>query len=177
LRKIVVVALVVLALSFCAVAADTPKAEVFGGYSFMRVDTGNSTHVNSNGWDGELNIPFFKYLGITADVNGQYATVSGVSAYEYSFLFGPSIAFRNPSKITPFARVLFGVNRISGSGSGVSAADSAFAVDFGGGVDIKVGHMLSIRPAQLDWLRSNHTSLSGSAVNNIRYAAGIVLRF
>lgn len=168
--------LLVIALSVCAVAADSPSAEIFGGYSYFRADTNGSSSLNMNGWDVALTVPFHKYLGVTADLSGQYATASAFSTsgtfHEYNFLFGPTVIARNPSKFTPFARVMFGASRLSGTG--FAASDDSFAVAFGGGIDYKVFSVLSLRPVQLDWVRTSHFSTSQ---NNFRYAVGAVINF
>jgi opacity protein-like surface antigen len=192
LRKTVILVLLVLSLSLCSIALDVPRAEVFGGYSFFRADLGGLTSSqNTNGWDAALTIPFHRYLGITADMGGQYKSFSGsaggvsgsVSLHEYNFLFGPTVTARSKSKLTPFAHVLFGVSHLSGSanvsgfGSGSNSWNS-FAMAFGGGLDVKVNRAVSIRLGQFDWLRTSHNPLnvSGSPTqNNFRYSAGIVL--
>jgi hypothetical protein len=49
---------------------------------------------------------------------------------------------------------------------------SAFAV--GGGIDIPVGHVVSIRPAGVDYLLTNFSNrFNNSNQNNFRYTAGI----
>ena len=49
MKKLIFVGIVMLAMSGLALAQDFPKYEVFGGYSYMRSDLGNSTS-----WIGSL---------------------------------------------------------------------------------------------------------------------------
>jgi len=53
-------------------------------------------------------------------------------------------------------------------------SSNAFAMAFGGGVDIPVGHAVSIRPAEIDYLLTNFSNrFNNSNQNNFRYSAGI----
>ena len=53
-------------------------------------------------------------------------------------------------------------------------SNNAFVMAFGGGVDIPVGHTVSIRPAGVDYLYTNFTNrFNNSDQNNFRYSAGI----
>jgi opacity protein-like surface antigen len=173
-------ALVVLALSLCAAAADQPRVEFFGGPSWGHLDhTGISIaglKDNYWGWVASGNFNMNKWIGLKADISGHYGdVVPGTRANSYSFLFGPQLSIRG-EHATPFAHALFGFNRVASSG----ASDTAFAMAFGGGLDINVSKILAVRLGQLDWLHTRHDarSLGGREFqNNIRYAGGIVLRF
>ena len=132
-----------------AVAQDSPKLQVFGGYSLMHFDTGGlsgsdldsafgatpgtfSLKNNFSGWNAELQYNASSWLGAVADMSGNYGTpismVSGTglpgapSTQSYSFLFGPVV---QPSvgKLRPFVHALFGVNRLS---TDASAANNFF---------------------------------------------------
>ena len=176
MRKIVLFVILVLALSVCSVAADdAPKAEVFGGYSLLRANI-NGADYNTNGWDGAVTGNLNRYFGVTADISGQYRTVTntGLSTtlHEHTFLFGPTVSYR-VKKLKPFAHVLFGVSHGVFSGTSFSTqTQNVFAMEFGGGVDIKVAKHVALRPVELDWRRS---SFASSTQNNLRYLAGIVL--
>jgi opacity protein-like surface antigen len=165
-------------------AADFPKTEIFGGYSYFRADSGLSVmpNQNSNGWDASVTRNLNRFLGVTADFNGDYtsATVSGanVTGHIHNFLFGPTVSYRT-RKFTPFAHALFGVSHLTGSTavtgtSTVSSSDNAFATALGGGVDVKINRLFAVRLAQIDYLR---TQFSGTSQNNLRYSTGLVFRF
>src|SRR5437763_2122499 len=75
MRRFLVVLFVSLLLPGAVMAQDeTPKATIFGGYSLLR-NGGN----NSNGWDGQGTFNFNRYLGLTADVTGNYRTLASFS--------------------------------------------------------------------------------------------------
>ena len=135
-------------LSSCALAqGSTPKAQVFGGYSFTYVDNGGLSgldldnalrELNSpfsigssfNGWNAEGQYNANRWIGIVADVSGRYgkpltntrfSTLSGLpDANAYSLLVGPVLTFRGKSKITPFIHAMFGFDRASLSASTIT---------------------------------------------------------
>lgn len=177
-----------------------PRATMFGGYSYLR---NNSNGIN--GWQGQGTFNFTRYLGVTADVSGAFRTpatfsVLGVSAsanqHLYTFLFGPTVT-ANFGRSAVFAHGLFGqahsslgagvnIPIIGGISTGLTSAN-AFAMAFGGGVDIGVSRHIAIRAVQVDYLRTQFsatdalaTGLSsslGDRQNSFRYSTGIVFRF
>ncbi len=198
--KFVVVAATVL-LPLVLLAQEVPQREIFGGYSYLR-NSGNSF----NGWEGQGTLNFTRYLGVTADVSGHYRTAAAfspvagfsISANQrlYNFLFGPTVTARF-NKISVFGHGLFGgahsslgagvsVPIIGGISTGVTSA-TAFAMAFGGGVDIALTQHFAIRAAQVDYLytrfnasdalASGLSSSTSGHQNSFRYSAGIVVRF
>ncbi|HYH01438.1 MAG TPA: hypothetical protein VD837_20090 [Terriglobales bacterium] len=193
------------AVLFCSISllagdATTPKAEVFGGYSYLR-SSGNGF----NGWEGQVTGWLSPYLGITGDFSGHYRSTdfteptTGVSVSAdqnlHTFLAGPTLAGRFGNHAV-FGHALFGAARYSVSGNvdipivgGISTGiDSAtkFAMVFGGGFDLGISPRFAIRPAQLDYLytRFNNLEAIGAGFsttnghqNSFRYSAGVVFRF
>lgn len=174
MRKILLL-LTVIVLSAAAVAQESAsKLDVFGGYSYFNGSTsGSAGRFNLNGWNSQASYNFSRWLGATADFGGYYGAPFGVSAHDYTFLFGPTVDFRVPH-CTPFAHALFGVERFHATVVGGSGSNSAFAMAVGGGLDIPVKGIFAIRAAQLDWLRTNHFNASQ---NNMRLSTGVVFRF
>jgi hypothetical protein len=175
LRNAVLFLVCSLALSVCSAAAnDTPKVEIFGGYSLLRADI-NGAKYSTNGWDAAVTGNLNRYFGVTADFTGQYKTVTDSSLspklHTHSFLFGPTVSYRM-HKWKPFAHALFGVSHGAFSEAGFSSVDNVFAMEVGGGVDFKLAKHVSVRPVQLDWRR---TTFASATQNNLRYAAGVVL--
>jgi opacity protein-like surface antigen len=177
-----------------------PKAEIYGGYAFLR-NHGN----NFNGWEGQANFNFGRYFGATADFTGSYRTaasigVSGLSVSAnqriYSYLFGPRVTARF-GKHAIFGHALFGgahsslgagvsLPVLGGFSTGVNSAN-AFAMAFGGGADLGVSNHVAIRPAQIDYLYTHFNSLDALTTgltstttnhqNSFRYSGGLVFRF
>jgi len=192
MRKCVVVGILILGLCLAAVAADdTPTAEVFGGVSFLHIDTMglNNQGLKSNyaGWDSEFQFNLNKILGITADIGGNYGRLvpDTPNSHTYTYAFGPTFSVRREHAVI-FAHTLFGANStniISNAGAGSSSSDSAFAMVFGGGLDVKLNRTFAIRLGQLDWIYTRHdlslVNVNGLQLkdhqNNIRYAGGIVI--
>jgi outer membrane immunogenic protein len=137
---------------------------------------------------------------------------------QFLYLFGPRISSNKTGKFTPFVEFEFGgvhnsrsftvPNSIIPAGftvpSGVTvepgipntkfrSTQNAFAMAFGGGLDIKVGRRFAVRPIELDYLGTHFSpfnfSQNGAGVlianinnntqwqNNLRYAAGVDFHF
>ena len=158
-----------------------------------------------NGGGGNFVLNINRYLGIKADLQGYGSTTSsfviapnatfptGVNANVqgnlFTYMFGPQIKVHSP-RIQPYVHLLFGgahsnvyanaFKTICVTGSGVCSfstapANNAFAMAFGGGVDIPIGHVVAIRPAEVDYLYTNFTNrFNNSNQNNFRYSGGIV---
>jgi hypothetical protein len=151
-------------VSLSAHAQD--KVELFGGYSYQRFNS--SPNVNLNGWELSGQYKVNSWLGGVADFDGHYGSIAGVSSSVHSFLFGPQVSF--PARVSPFAHVLFGGAHFSGGG----ASDTSFSTAIGGGIDAKVGHGLSWRIIQGDYVM---TQFFNNTQNNGRLSTGIVFRF
>jgi opacity protein-like surface antigen len=178
---VVVCAVLLLSLvAFGQERGEAPKAEIFGGYQYFHANSGVSglSGFNLNGWNASASGFFSRNLGVTADFSGSYGTPSvlgvGVKTNFYTFLFGPTVRVPNSSRLTPFAHVLFGGGRISGSAFGVSVSSTDFTWAAGGGVDVNLSRNFAIRLGQADFLQSR---VAGSSQNNFRYSTGIVLKF
>src|SRR5437667_5831235 len=139
------------------------------GYSYFRL--GGSGGINQNGVSGSVAYNPNRWLGIVGDFGGYHASPFGVSLNTYTYLFGPRLTLRNPSKINPFAQVLLGGSRITAGSGGGSA--NQFAYSIGGGVDIGVLPHLAFRP-QVDYIG---LETSGSRTNCTRVSAGFVVHF
>jgi len=136
-------------------SAVTPKVEVFGGYSYLRL-----YGVNNHGAAGEVTVNVNRWFGISGEVSG-YAAEDDFDNNAL-VLAGPKFTYRRGA-VTPFVHVL------AGGAFGGGDAAGAFAV--GGGVDAKISKHVAIRIIQLDYVATTFRS------NNGRIAAGIVFRF
>jgi opacity protein-like surface antigen len=176
-----------------------PKAEIFGGYSFLRVDLGAvpADVVPSGGTLGKLDTHGFsvsfagnpaRHFGIISEVSQYTKTESfnvlgspipggvDVKFRVLTLLFGPRVTLHR-GKVEPFVHALFGGARASAESSilGLSQEDVgyAFAFALGGGVDVKVHNNFAIRLGQIDYLGAR---AGGQGVNNFRYSVGVVIR-
>jgi opacity protein-like surface antigen len=178
MRKFLVLAALLVFVSGAAMAQDHPKAELFGGYSFLRVNPGQGVSGENfpGGWHASVAGNFNNWLGIAGDFSGHYKTISGIKAKTHTFLFGPRISYRKNDKVTPFAHVQFGGARASGGGT----SENALAIAFGGGVDAKINDNFAFRVGQFDYILTRFDGpVSGTNANqhNFRFSTGIVIRF
>jgi hypothetical protein len=150
------------ALFVFAVAAQAePKAEIFGGYQYTRLEGG----LNWNGWNAAVTGNMGKVVGITGDFSQVYN--SGVNFTTYTF--GPELHAHLPI-VKPFVHALVGGARLAGGGGSVNG----FATYVGGGLDIGHG-VFAVRVPQFDWMYA-HFSGGGSS-KNVRLSVGLVARF
>jgi opacity protein-like surface antigen len=179
-----------------------PKAELFGGYSYLRFNPGNGEKgVNLNGWNASIAGNFNDWFGLVGEFSGHYGkpqfTGFDVDTNVHSFLFGPRFSYRKNERITPFAHALFGATRFSGTGTALTpqqtsfvlTKQTAFAMAIGGGVDARINDSVAVRVFQADY---QLTRMEGPFIvcitipcptqttqsqHNVRISAGIVLRF
>ena len=190
-RKFVVCLLAFVSLSAvslfgsAAYAQDTPKFDVFAGYSYVRENPSTSGVDGFNLHGGSASIAYNAnhWLSGVADFGGYHSNNilgTGVDGTLSTYLFGPRISYHRDSRITPFGQVLFGVAHIGGSnGLAFSTSNNSYAMTVGGGVDVKISHRFSIRPAQVDYLltRFNEFGTGAQTQNNLRVSTGVVFHF
>ena len=200
-KSLLLSAAVLLGLS--AFGQEFPRFEIAALYSFARyAPSATYTHGHSlNGGGGQLTVNFTENLGIKMDLVGYGSTQTVFTLPRgsallpaggtirgngnlFTYMFGPQIKSRS-EKVQPYFHLLFGAahsnvyasayTNAGGSRSGAPSGD-AFAMAFGGGVDIPVSNMVAIRVGQVDYLLTRFTNqFTNSNQNNFRYSAGIVL--
>ena len=166
-----------LLMTVTAAAQDNPKAEVFGGYSYLRANPGLGVPgFNLNGGSGSVAFNPTKVIGIVGDFGVYHAGNiygSGVGGNIVSYLFGPRLSYRR-DRITPFAQVLFGGAHASGGGT----SSNSFAMALGGGLDITATDNIAIRVIQGEYVMTRFNIIGvATNQNNARISAGVVFRF
>ncbi len=159
------------------------------GYTFVDgpdVSTGSSRIGYSGGHLG-VYVTQTRWLRWTGDVT---VTENGgiLGAAKLYALAGPEFTKRLEGA-TFFGHALFGYGDTEGSGF-FSPHRSGFAMGFGGGVDVKLNSRFSLRAIEVDYLPGRFTgppyvsifaSPPGPKIttweNNVRVAAGIILKF
>jgi len=191
--------LIALACALCLLAAYAsaqtccvaPKDEILGGYSWSDPngygDLGYKILNISEGFDisNTFYLPSAHNIGFVLDGSGSFhgntdpinPRNSGTSGTSFGYaLFGLQYKFHT-DRVSPFVRGFVGTANLSPDCCGGTQWNVAGGG--GGGVDICLTPMLSIRLAQVDYIYSkyNHTFPSGysSQWNSIRLAAGVVL--
>jgi opacity protein-like surface antigen len=194
---------VVLLLSFHAAAQETPRLDLFGGYSFSNTPLITGARGNLNGWNVSVAANINRWFSVATEFGGHYGSSTRtlppllvpipcppncfpnrISTNEkvHTILFGPQFALRT-EKLTPFVHLLAGVSRLDGKitysytnpplTSSFIPSDTSFAVAAGGGLDYEVSRNFAWR-VPADYLE---TAFSGRALNNFRLSTGIVFHF
>ncbi|HLG54283.1 MAG TPA: hypothetical protein VI485_03065 [Vicinamibacterales bacterium] len=159
-------------------AQAAPMAEVAGGYVFLRdFEIDESLPA---GWFASAAFNLTDMIAVVGEVSGSYATIqlfgAAVDANVHTFMGGARF-FRRMDRLTAFAQVLAGVARADGGVDflGVQISDSVtdFAIQPGGGVDVRLTERLAARFGA-DYRRIFSEDSDG---NEFRFLAGMVLGF
>src|SRR6185503_363310 len=139
-----------------------------------------------NGFNVEFNQNVTRHIGIVTSFSGTYATNTYVDrnsgrsfdarVQRYDLLAGPRYNWR-PGGVVPFAHALFGVSHMRASFDdpllSCRKSDTAFAMAFGGGLDVNAGDRIDVRVIQVDYLP---TFFNGKRQDNFRAGAGIKIK-
>ena len=161
-----------------------------------------------NGGGGALVYNLNQYLGLKMDLQGYGSNTTSfvippnnvfpegasgrVHGNLFTYMFGPQIKVR-AHNFQPFGHLLFGGAHSNVYGNAFkqicqplpgacnfskAPTGNAFAMAFGGGVDIPINRTISIRPGEFDYLltRFNNAFTNGNQ-NNLRYSAGVNFSF
>jgi len=157
-----------------SVAQEAPRWEVFGGYSYRRLESttlGFAGNSNLNGWNGEASFNVTTSWTVTADGSGHY----GSQLTAYTFMIGPQYNWRR-DKSKFFAHAFIGkaqdtVDISTSLRNGFESVGRAFAA--GGGYDRQLTPRFTLR-VQGDYLNTN---TFGATQNDIRVSGGLVFHF
>ena len=191
MKKLVLIAVFLLGFSVIVMAEDTPKVEVFGGFSFVKVDSAtalkgtafNWKDLNLKGFDASIAVNANKWGGVVADFGANYGValaspsnpIAGWMDYGVQhFVVGPKFTLYR-GKASPFVHLLFGYARVKGMASGVTSTQRDFAMAMGGGLDINLNSKIAIRAVQLDSLMVR-SPFRGNFSGNLRLSTGVVLK-
>lgn len=196
--KRVLLVTVVLLFGSAAFAQDQGKAEVSVNYSYIRFNPQNNNvpglgAFSLNGGGGAFSYFFTDLIGIKAEFEGYGSQTrfvpeaeTNVSANLFTYNVGPVIKLRH-GRFQPFAEALFGgahsnadVNICNVEECVHSPSNNAFDFIIGGGLDIKLTHSISFRPAEVDYVLTRFGNAFTSGNNNqsnFRYQAGVVFSF
>jgi opacity protein-like surface antigen len=163
-----------------------PKAEFYGGFSYIHLEQTDLT-----GWNISLAGNVNNNVGIVGEASGHYnressSTAAGTTDSKlnfHTFMAGPRITERRYKWISPFVHGLFGFTRVNaelsqteeGAPTVSSQNDvSGFTMALGGGLDITTDDRFFIRLIQADYflIRADRVKHEGA-----RVSAGLVVRF
>ena len=163
----------VLFFSVAAAAQETPKVEVFGGYSNLFANLNNSSY-NLNGVHVSAAENVNSWFGGVLDFSTHFGSNAGYNVNTESIMYGPRIAYRKSPAITPSVHALFGAVRGSRYFDGISVANYRFAVGLGVEIDVRINDKVALRLVQADYIPTHFLDLRQ---DNIRISAGFVFRF
>ncbi len=161
-----------------------PKNEVYVGYAWLHpngsVDWGQVPDI-TNGFDVSVThyLPSIHNLGIIVDGsyhwNGHGGGPAGNLGGNIGLIMGGIQYKAHSTQLSPFVRVMAGAADISPD---VVRSEWKPAIDLGGGLDLNLTKMFSIRIAQLDYIwtyyRENNQMHTTNNFNMIRLSGGLV---
>jgi len=195
MRKLVLiktVAVLLLTFGFSAITPASAHAQsasrmdvgIDYNYVWSNAPPGGCGCFSLNGGNVWAAFNFKRSLGIVAELAGQHASdVPGTSAdlTLTSYLAGPRYRWTGSQHFTPFAQVLVGGAHASGGlapgGSGLAGSANAFAMIAGSGLDIGLTRHIAVRALEADYYLTRFNNGVNDHQNNLRLAAGIVIRF
>lgn len=193
LRPALIASLFLLVGGRPACAQEYPKWEVFGGFSYARVNLGPQAQIfvptTQNYWGMEINgsfnpRPYLRVLvcDFAAELGGSKTSTPffHTDVRTSQVLFGPEFVLRS-DKLAPFAHALIGITNtrlvetIGGSDVVPDVARRTnLALGVGGGLDIPWTRLITVRAFQADYIP---TRLSGTWENHFRLSTGLVFSF
>ncbi len=186
--RVVSLAVILLWLGRGASAQNLSSNNLFVGYSFVGANLISGQHANLNGWSVSAEKKFLPFVGVVADVSGDYGSkdlpasalcpssqaqcLVNSSVNEHFFQGGVRGSYAL-ARVRPFVDILFGAVHIAESGPGLSDSRTLFAETFAVGFDCRVtrrlGWRLNVGVAE--------TGLGLSRQNSFRGSTGLVIRF
>ena len=191
MRKLLVVPMLLLVCGVYTAGQDAPKAELFGGYSYLHFDKGNAAG-GDNSVPGGFNIDgtyyFLRLIGGTADFQFHHKSWSNDPVFGsadgnvFSFHAGPRLK-AHLGKFEPFVHALFGVTHGSfAPEGGTTHSDNAFSMKLGGGLDVAVHRHIALRLGEANYYYTNFSKTANFNTNgqdhqsNFTFSVGVVLR-
>lgn len=187
MRKLVVLAFVLLSVVAVGMAQIPTSGNLFAGYSYYNTNLG-ATRQSLNGWEGSIEGKFFPipFLGVFADFSANYGDLKftnpaalcaigvvcspiSVNSHLDNFVIGPRLGV-SIGKVRPFAEAFVGFAHVNTHGFG---SDTSISSGVGGGIDYRFFHLLGWR-LEGDYI---HTNLFNTPQNNVRLSTGLVFHF
>jgi outer membrane immunogenic protein len=153
------------------------RFEVNGGLDYLRASRIDACCFSLTGFHGGFAFNRTENLGLVLDfgrVSTKDINQTGQSLKLTTIMGGPRLNLRG-GKFTPFGQLLGGI--ASGSSNFTLNNGSAWAVAFGGGIDVPIKSSVSWRVIELDDLVTHIKNGAQNSQNNIRISTGIVCAF
>ncbi len=162
-----------------------PRLEVAVLYDTLLSNVVRADRFWMQGGGIQIEGQFWHGLGAEADVSGfhaQDANNAGVGLDMVTATFGPRYLWSPADhRCSFFGHALVGeangFNSIFPGAASASSSANSLALQIGGGMDLAIRHRLSLRVFEADWLRTALPNADTNVQNNVRLAAGVVVRF
>src|ERR1700733_3713522 len=162
-----------------------PRLEVAVLYNSLLSNVVRANRFWMQGGSIQVDGQFWHGLGVEADVSGfhaENANNAGGGLDMVTTTFGPRYSWTPAHhRYSFFGHALAGeangFDSIFPAASAASSSANSLALQIGGGMNLAVKHRLLLRVFEADWLRTQLTNADTNVQNNIRLAAGVVVRF
>jgi hypothetical protein len=106
---------------------------------------------------------------------------TGVDLNAFTATFGPRYTwYPRGGNVSVFGQSLVGISHAWNSrfpqATGAVSSSSTFALQAGGGVDVRISRRFSVRAIEADWLRTQFPNATTTVQNTLQLGAGVVLR-
>ncbi len=172
MKRVIWIIPAIFLLSLTARAQETPAWDISGGFSYLKADLGSSSF-NLLGATGSATENLNSWFGGRVEVSAYHGAEAGSTVSAQTVTYGPVFSYRKFKMVTPFANLQLGAIHASQGYLGISQSAIKFAMLGGGGADVRINKMASIR-VQADYLM---TRFLGLGQNNIQGSVGLVFRF
>jgi hypothetical protein len=207
MRKVLLLVVVLATTATVVQAQDLPKWEFAPTYTILWADIDVLDNETVHGYGLSLQWNVNNYLGLVAEWTATHGASGPVTVQTgtgplvipemdtrfYTFLGGPRVTMRR-GRINVFGHYLVGMgnSKVEDEVSGFRTGNGEFAMGIGGGLDISVSQLLSIRGVQFDYVPIHTdigTRLSGTGgtgtvgdtstgwQHNTRLQFGVVFKF
>ena len=169
--------------------AQTPRAarhevDLAFSYQAQRSNTTAGHNFWLQGGGAELSAGIYRGLGFAMNLSGgttKNIQNTGVDLSTFTATFGPRYTWHSDrGRVAVFGQCLIGeahgFNSVFPSPQGATATFDTFALQVGGGIDLRVAKHFAVRPLQADWVRTQFPNSTTGVQNNLRLGAGVVLR-
>ena len=163
----------------------SPRLEVAVLYDSLLSNVVRANRFWMQGGSIQVDGQFWHGLSAEADISGfhaQNANNAGVGLDMVTTTFGPRYRWSPVHhRYSFFSHALVGeangFNSIFPGAGSASSSTNGLALQLGGGMDLLVRHRLLMRVFEADWLRTEMPNGDTNVQNNVRLAAGVVVRF
>jgi hypothetical protein len=138
---------------------------------------------------GEIHVRLYRGLGVVALVTGQHIGSSSAQTAPVSFVtvvFGPRFTVDlSRTRFSVFGQGLVGEadgfqslfavgsGQVANPGNGTTSSASALALEAGGGLEFKLKRHISLRLAQVEYVRTQFPNGGTNTQNNLRVSVGV----